>query len=284
MFKSPAKAELFFGSGNLTEGGLFSNYEASVRICLDLSEARDAVSLLAVEQALDDWTATSRGTTLKLDRDMLNGMVAEGVIPTEQSMRSQGSVSSDASEDSSTVSKYFTAHTEGVTRRPRAPAHPQPPIAPSGQGMRHFVMILQQTDVGQGQTTAGTGRRSPEIFIPLAARDAYPEFWQWPDQFSEDASRPGKLDRREVPMLLGGRRISVNMMTWPARHDFRLRNASLRDAGSIGDILCMERVSNPASAFEYLVEIVPRESGRYARLHSRCTHLVRNSRKRFGYY
>ena len=30
-------------------------------------------------------------------------------------------------------------------------------------------MTLQQTDVGTGQVTEGTSRRSPEIFIPLVA-------------------------------------------------------------------------------------------------------------------
>lgn len=145
-------------------------------------------------------------------------------------------------------------------------------------------MILQKTDVGEGQATAGTARRSPEIFIPLAARDAYPDFWRWPGRFSEDANHPGKFDRRNVPMFLGGRRILVNMMTWPDRHDFRLRNASLRDAGSISDILCMERVSTPGSSLEYLVEVVPKESRRYSPLLARCTRLVRNSRRRFGYY
>lgn len=284
LFKSPTKAELFLGSGNLTEGGLFTNYEASVRIRLNLSVARDTASLLAVEQALDDWTATGKGTTLQLDQNILDQLAAEGVIPTERSMRSQDSVLGHASDDSSTALEYFAAHPESVNRRPKAAAYLQPLSTPPIEALRHFVMILQKTDVGQGQTTAGTARRSPEIFIPLVARDAHPDFWQWPDQFTEDTRRPGKLDRRDVPMHLGGRRILVNMMTWPDKHDFRLRNASLRDAGSIGDILYMERISTPGSALEYLVEIVPKESGRYSLLLKRCNSLVRNSRKRFGYY
>ncbi len=43
---------------------------------------------------------------------------------------------------------------------------PEPVAAPRGN-FRGFVMTLQKTDVGRGQTTAGTSARSPEIFIPL---------------------------------------------------------------------------------------------------------------------
>src|SRR5690606_2251346 len=58
-----------------------------------------------------------------------------------------------------------------------------------------FVMTLQKTDVGTGQTTEGTSRRSPEIFIPLSARDFAPDFWGWKDSFTEDPKRLGKFDR-----------------------------------------------------------------------------------------
>ena len=50
---------------------------------------------------------------------------------------------------------------------------PQDLISPELEVI-HFLMTLQRTDVGVGQTTTGTSRRSPEIFVPLSARDAAP--------------------------------------------------------------------------------------------------------------
>ena len=55
-----------------------------------------------------------------------------------------------------------------------------------GGKVRIFAMTLQNTDVGKGQTTPGTSRRSPEIYIPLIARNFAPDFWGWPNKFIED--------------------------------------------------------------------------------------------------
>jgi hypothetical protein len=145
-------------------------------------------------------------------------------------------------------------------------------------------MTLQQTDVGTGQTTPGTSRRSPEIFIPLAAIEEDRAFWRFPDGFREDATRSGKFDRVGVRMRLGGGVATVNMMTWPVKHDFRLRSEALRSAGDVGDILRLERAA-AGSAFDYEVEIVRQGTPDYARRLAQCVRVVRPpSRKRFGYY
>ena len=70
------------------------------------------------------------------------------------------------------------------------------PVEPQGGTHDIFVMTLQRTDVGVGQTTEGTSRRSPEIFIPLAARDFDPEFWGWPRRFTTDRDWPGPFESR----------------------------------------------------------------------------------------
>ena len=42
VFKSQNAAEVIAGSGNLTEGGLVTNYEASIRLSLDLAKEKHA--------------------------------------------------------------------------------------------------------------------------------------------------------------------------------------------------------------------------------------------------
>lgn len=151
-------------------------------------------------------------------------------------------------------------------------------------------MTLQNTDVGVGQTTRGTSRRSPEIFIPLVARDQNPDFWGWPGDFTADPNWTGpfdrdgfgKMDRPAVMVRLGGATIPVHFWYNPDKKDLRLRSEHMRSAGSIDDILYVER-SNGAGGFAYYVDVVPSGSPRHTTLLAQCTNSVRNSRKRFGY-
>lgn len=145
-----------------------------------------------------------------------------------------------------------------------------------------FYMTLQRTDVSAGQVTSGTARRSPELFIPLAARDAAPEFWRWPAAFRHDPRRPGKMDRIDVPMLIGNSVAGVNMMTWPDKHDFRLRSEMLRSAGTVGDVLRIEKTDG-APEHDYSVTVIRPGDPDYEQAAARCANAVRNSEKRWGY-
>jgi hypothetical protein len=155
--------------------------------------------------------------------------------------------------------------------------------SPENDQPRGFVMTLMRTDVGAGQTTPGTSRRSPEIFIPLAARNMYPVFWEWPYAFTEDLAKPGKFDRPGILMRIGGEVIRVNMMTWPDKHDFRLRSEALRSAGYEGDILRIEKTSG-SQDFDYYVEIIPTGTSAYDYFLDLCVNRTPNSKRKWGYY
>ena len=71
LFKSPRSAEVLIGSGNLTEGGLFTNYEASLRLRLDLADPDQTAILQSIEHVLDVWADSSSGTAYMLDEDLL---------------------------------------------------------------------------------------------------------------------------------------------------------------------------------------------------------------------
>ena len=73
------------------------------------------------------------------------------------------------------------------------------------------------------------------------------------------------------------------MMTWPVKHDFRLRSEALRSAGTIGDILHLEKV-DPDVGFDYFAEVVPRRTSQYSAFLALCSETVRNSKKTYGYY
>lgn len=295
LFSNDSNAECFIGSGNLTEGGLFTNYEAIVHLQFDKSLADDAKFLEMLNAILDEWIDTSKGTALRLTPALIKKLSDSGDLPTEAQIRNTSEKAKTELKGSSAKSeakklfaavKIKSAPKVARTQKPGAPAKPKKQPAAIGTGFASphgFVMTLQQTDAGVGQKTKGTSKRSPEIFIPLAARDADPRFWGWRTLFKEDPTKSGKFDRVGVPMRLGGQIVEVNMMTWPDKSDFRLRNAALRDAGMVGDVLRMEQAGGKAG-YDYYVEIVPPGSSEYEKYYSLCTEAVRNSKKKWGYY
>lgn len=295
LFRNASKAVLCIGSGNLTGGGLFTNYEASLIRDLSLRNSEDLNLLSSVESALDEWSNPALGLAKELTETLLDQLVSEGYVKPEAEIAAEST--KRASRNDSIQSRIRRAIFAKVGVR-HAPAVKLPTqkqrytgrtagtkaIKKSLEvGFKGFLMTLQQTDVGVGQVTEGASKRSPELFIPLAARDFAPEFWGWDDEFVGDESNPGKMDRRGVRMRLGTGITEVNMMTWPAKHDFRLRSAALRSAGNIGDIL---RIEKPGTgfAFSYYVEIIPQGTSLYEDFLSLCVNPVKSSKKRWGYY
>lgn len=292
VFRQARLADVVIGSGNLTSGGLFTNYEASLALRLTLDDPPELALFRQVQLAIEGWTDPGAGTALRLNFELLERLAANGYIVTEAQQRE------DFEEDEGRVIRGQRApRVEDVFRRVRvqpAPVLPRrggrrvqrgaPVIVPAVRAVfRGFVMTLQQTDAGHGQARRGTARRSPEIFIPLSARDYSPEFWGWQQQFVEDAGHRGKWDRRGVRVRISTEIVEVNMMTWPRKHDFRLRNEKLRSAGRVGDILRLERADGVAN-YDYNAEVVPRESTEYEYYYSLCSHTTPNSERRWGYY
>jgi HKD family nuclease len=297
LFENATSAECFIGSGNLTEGGLYTNYEAFAQIRLEKGIGDDRKTLAQLHKILDTWTDSSQGMALKLTTALIQELVDKGFVPTEALIaqvtdETEAKVRGGAKEARGkspfgskpvqAAPKVASISKQKVEQKTGSQESKAGSAAAQAEGLTGFFMTLQQTDVGKGQTTKGTSKRSPEIFIPLAARDANPDFWGWSKLFKQDASKPGKYDRSNVRMMLGGHVIPVNMMTWPDKSDFRLRNGELRDAGNVGDVLRIVKTEGNAQ-FDYVVEIVGPKSPAYAKYAAMCNNAVRNSNKRWGY-
>jgi HKD family nuclease len=309
LFRNQEAAHLVVGSGNLTEGGLYTNYEASVLLKLDLAIQADHALLETVTTSLDTWSTPTEGECFPLDAALLDRLTAAKKVPDEKAARAEEKSAREAAGEE--VESIFSRRS--VRAAPKVAAtvvHADDdgavaeneeeaatlvvphfdPVAPQGGHNTTFLMTLQRTDVGVGQTTKGTQRRSPEIFIPLVARDTDPDFWGWPHLFVPDPAWTGpldqhgrgKMDRPNVMVRLGGATFPVTMWYNPDKKDLRLRSEHLRSAGGIGDIFYMQR-ANGAGGFSYYVEIVPLGTGRYNSLIPHCNMQVRNSQKLFGY-
>lgn len=310
LFRNQEAAHLVVGSGNLTEGGLYTNYEANVLLKLDLSVQSDQTLLDTVTTSLDAWSTPTEGECFSLDAALLDRLTAALKVPDEKAARAEEKSAREAAGEE--VESIFSRR--AVSAAPKVAAIVLPaeeeggadakneeeaatlvvpqfdPVAPQGGHNTTYLMTLQRTDVGVGQTTKGTQRRSPEIFIPLIARDTDPDFWGWPNLFVQDPAWTGpldqhgrgKMDRPNVMVRLGGATFPVTMWYNPDKKDLRLRSEHLRSAGGIGDIFYMQR-ANGAGGFSYYVEIVPVGTGRYNSLIPHCNIQVRNSQKLFGY-
>ncbi|MBV9761917.1 MAG: hypothetical protein JO340_15250 [Acidobacteriaceae bacterium] len=326
LFKSAKRADVIVGSGNMTGGGLFTNYEASMAAALDLADAKDAAFFQAIEATLDSWAQPQPGLCYTVTADLIEQLAAAGLVRSEVELAAMQQARTPvqppaaapltAGEPPLVVTPQTLFVTVPVPRPPTitarqaeavqsevaaeaaelpsAAALPPPGIVPAAvSGASCFVMTLQNTDVGSGQTTQGTSRRSPEVFIPLAALDQNPGFWNFPGEFTADVgwnnTHPqnrrnglGKMDRMNVPMRIGTVQ-SVRMFFNPRKGDFRLGNEALRSSGSVGDILLVRRV-DPINGFEYDIQVAPQGAPLFQQLEPLCTTQVPNSQKRFGYF
>lgn len=310
FFEGPKKSILIVGSGNLTQGGLYSNDEGFAILELDTFDPDDRAVIDQYKENFEKWCNEEFDTVRRVNRDFIESLKDAGYVssetmaPLESDDAAEGKVSNVDYLDKEYENESVGEETNGKARlfgsmkgRRRPPGKKvgmvalggRPKVAPAllfggiPKSNTGFVMTLMQTDVGTGQTTPGASRRSPEIFIPLTARNADPEFWGWDSEFTEDATRPGKYDRMGVKMRLGGKVVNVNMMTWPVKHDFRLRSEALRSAGAIGDLIKIEKIEGPTT-FDYYVEIIPQGALDYDVYLNVCVHRTPNSEKRWGYY
>ena len=301
FFENSTISIVIIGSGNLTHGGLFMNDESFVILNLDKQNEKDIEIIKSLHDLFATWSDIESPIVKPLSHGLLEQLLDKGYVSVESASGGDRAVPSDSDElykveniqEGTKQDKLFgvfkkrpkgklrkKSKATGKKEQDGTKAKSNYVTHKPGNG---FVMTLMKTDVGSGQTTPGTSRRSPEIFIPLSARDANKNFWDWPDAFTEDLSRPGKFDRFEVKMRIGGDLINVNMMTWPVKHDFRLRSEALRSAGEIGDILRMEK-TNPSIGYQYYVQIIPQHTTDYELYLSLCDNKTRNSKKVWGYY
>ena len=322
LFRNGEQADLAVGSGNLTAGGLFTNYEAFLAASLDLTRPQDASLLAGIEAVLDGWAGPQRGLCYPLTPELLEQLTATGLVRDEAQLaamqrfqRAAGPAIQAGGEQARAAvaiaeplfisvpvppAPVIVTPQQAQAEAPETPG-PDAVVAPHLEavpvqmgGYSSFAITLANTDVGVGQTTPGTSRRSPEVFIPLVAFDYSPAFWGFPDLFTADEqwnnahpqyrrSGYGKMDRYGVPMRIGTMQ-QVNMFFNPRKKDFRLRNEALRSLGDVGDVLLVQAV-DPSNGFVYDVHVAPQGSVLYDELLPRCNIEVgHGSEKSFGYF
>lgn len=304
LFSNAEAAECFIGSGNLTEGGLFTNYETFVLLSLNRKDEGDREVLARIESLLDSSSDAGKGIALLVTEQLIAELNANGDLPNEAEINARTKAVTKKVKPGALgeVKKFFAAvkvpgaphvaFAKEAAKQAKASTASRNQTATAAQlEATGFVITLKNTDVGFGQKTVGAAKRSPELFIPKVCVRANPEFWGWPQLFKADPKYKGKadsdgftkMDRKEVRMQLGIETLSVTWWYNPNKKDYRMRNKSLRGAGSIGDILRIE-LADGSTGFDYYAAIIPKGTSDFAKYAAICTESVRNSEKKYGYY
>jgi HKD family nuclease len=87
LFEGDADALLIIGSGNLTQGGIQTNDEASSVNVLDLNNSDDKAVLNEVKSALDGWCNGAEQNVKRLDADLLQTLIRVELIKSEAQLR-----------------------------------------------------------------------------------------------------------------------------------------------------------------------------------------------------
>lgn len=302
-FEYDDRWEIYAGSGNLTAGGMFNNYELGLVAKLSKELKEDTALNRRFDAEFARWSDVASGTVKQLSEAIIKQLADHKLVVNEKVIGATRAAARIAAGEPSTKKPLFTP-----SPVPSAPALPtaieaapaKPAVnagttslytAPAVAYPRTFVITVRQTDVGVGQTTPGTQKRAAEIFIPLRCVWEHPEFWGWPQLFEADLNWQGvvkqgygKMDRRQMPFFVDSHAEWVTMTYNPDKGDFRLRNSTLRDAGAVDDILRIS-IAGTAKTPIYVADFVRTGTAEHSAELARCNQAVKPpSTKRYGYY
>jgi len=317
LFEWEDHAEIIIGSNNITQGGLFSNYEGSARVRYDLPT--DTAIYEAAQEELGRFLDPDGPTTYTLTEEFLQNLITRNEVLTETEIRSSQRRPTKRPSPR-TDERTIQESPFGVEDFPTPPPLPTDllkellrevrkrrgergrekrkrasrrrleeatPISTESEDLIPAAAFYMTLPTLQGRNIPGEAR------IPLEAIELAQEFWGWPDEYERDESpRSGKnriywnwRPRWKVWSVENPKEIAVQpvrMYMYENSSDFRFYVRPLVDAGAdLGDVVRIRRIAQ--SHAEYECVLARRGSEEYETWIKYCTQRVRNSPRRFGY-
>jgi len=286
LFRNNNQAELLVGSGNLTSGGLFKNYEASLALSLDLNNHADLDLLNSVETVLDGWSQPNPQLCHRLTPALLQQLVDQGYVKSEAQMaasaihqqppgtgthggageQGQGQAAPPplfvatavpqppeviAEEAAAAEAPVAMAAAKDAAEPEQAPLPALSVAAALQPGMPTFVVSVLSVDL----PVPGS---SNEVTITKHIRDVQPGFWGWTGQFTGSDPITGQR-RRNVRIRYKGGLVNAYLLDFPGRKpdgtkasaDFRMGAIApiVADLQQEDDLVVLSRSNEPDVAY-----------------------------------
>ncbi len=289
LFKSPGHADVLVGSGNLTGGGLFTNYEASMGASLDLAVKEDSDFLQLVEATLNEWSQPKEGICYSLTPKFLDELVERGLVRSEaqiaQMLRAvigqqQPAAPSDAEGTAS--SGPAPAAASALFKSFAVPPPPPLPAQPAATKARPAPSAAEPEDAQEIIAAAVTEASSiptvlisvltvdlpvegssNEVTITKYIRNLQPEFWGWSAKFAGPDGVTGQY-RRNIHIRYGDRLVNAYLLDFPGKKpdgtkasaDFRLGSIApiVADLKEEDDLIVLSLSTDPA--VDYVARVV----------------------------
>ena len=268
VFANDRSAEVIIGSGNLTQGGLFDNYEASISLTLNLADAVDRSLLTRVDATLDSYADRVSGTAVLLSRETLQRLRSERYVLPEREMR-------HPERRPPTV-----APEHGIPLFRHVAVPPPPPtipvIVPGGPPPPHV-------DTHRGLAIQIKPHRNGEIFLSVMASQQDPAFFGLPftgRTTPKKASNKSYPQRSPDPIVnitvygaqpipdLDHNRYALNTVYYERNHEIRITASRL--VGGVPDYSIMILLRSDATGVDYEISIHRPDSPHYETWLARC--------------
>jgi HKD family nuclease len=155
---SPARALVVVGSANLTEGGLYSNHEAS--LAWEPALSGDSQARAVLDEILEDlarWSSPTSGLSIRANGKVLLDLHGCGKLPTEQQIASSLRKTGATQKNRSSASQApFPA---GLKRQPKTAV---PPVGPLGLPAVRLSTEGPTSGAREGRTRGGSSTGGPQ--------------------------------------------------------------------------------------------------------------------------
>lgn len=306
LIEGPDRGDILVGSSNLTDGGLFTNYEGTLRVTYDLPAEHPAYT--QAYSSLAPLLDPQPPRAFPLTDEMTQSLVRSGLVRAQRDIQR-----SRRKNEARKAGSFGRVEDIPFSEEPIPDPPPLPPdlldvLIPQVKRERrrrkrtvpkgHKVVIQSSAEVFPEafymEVNKLQGPRIPgEARIPMEARDLAESFWGWPEMYQRESRAQGMKTRNYWNWKPRWRIIDaanpaqafedvVRMYEYEDSSDFRFYSSRLVELGADqGDIVRITRVSEPSVRYE--VTLARKGSPEHSNWTTNCTRQVRNSDRHYGY-
>jgi HKD family nuclease len=319
LFRNDSEALLVVGSGNLTQGGLFGNYEAALCAELDLANAEHRELADSTIRVLDLWANVKWPQCVLATPQTILRAFSEGHLPREATIRARQATSLPTSGSGPPGGSQGPTFAPAPVPPPPPPPEPSPVfVAPVSSTLEPLKPTPKKKSVQAPTSTSTSTSTSPtpepepnhsvlyieviphhngEVFLSKSAIKDDPGFFGHP---FEGETIPRRANTAPYPMRVPDPIVNItvfddgdvpthsvtghplNMVEYSRKAEIRITLVErMQDEIPEMSLLVMKRL-DPTAGAEYSLEFYPPGSPTYGSLSSELTESMPSGGRGFG--